>query len=320
MESQKGSAENFCLVGVPLRRASTRVPEKIFADIQGEALGSRVIARLVERFGDRKNVRLIAAVDDQKTASFLEVRFKTGVEIVMTDPALPSGTDRVFAAYLDFQKRNPGLARPSGIINVQGDMPWLDAAGLEPILDYYSKTESKKIAAVPILTLSQDWPADADFLDNGQVKVLSDRERLAIYFSRFPIPYSRFDYSAAQREPEFSSYAPELHIGVYGYTPEALAEFCSHGAIALEKFEGLEQLRAMWLGRKILVIKVDVDANHSFRGVDMPADLKWARAFGQSNSQSKSNSKPKTKTTKPKTAKAVKKKTKPTKSKGKKSK
>ncbi len=259
------------LAVIPLRLESTRIPRKILADIRGETLAARGIARALDAFSHHSEVAVIAAVDDLEVKALLEKKFPT-LSVVLTSQDLTSGTDRVFAAATQYlsEEKIP-QEKCQGVINIQGDMPYMGKAGLLEIAKALKATQEKTL----MLTLSQDWPSDQPLTDLGAVKVISDKKREAIYFSRYPIPYSRIE------ESKLGEPVAEMHIGVYGFTLSALADFCAQGAIALERAESLEQLRALWLGIPLLVLKTEVEAGSSYRGIDVKEDLEWARAFGK---------------------------------------
>jgi 3-deoxy-manno-octulosonate cytidylyltransferase (CMP-KDO synthetase) len=260
------------LAVVPLRLASTRVPKKILSSLGGLPLAVRSVGRVREAFAGDASVRILAAVDASETRDLLLKHFPD-LDVVMTDPDLPSGTDRVFVAVLSYCERNAARDSVKGVLNVQGDMPFTGGEGLRQIAAYFRGATAEQLSAVPLATLSHDWPADIKYEDPGAVKVLADRHGHALYFSRFPIPYSRV------KRPKLPEADGDMHIGVYGYTMEGLARFCAHAPVPLEKMESLEQLRALWLGMRMAVIRTEARAGESYRGIDMPADLAWAKAF-----------------------------------------
>lgn len=265
------------LVVVPLRLASMRVPRKVLADVSGRTLAERTMGRVIEAFAEHPRVRVFAAVDHEETLISLSKAFP-GLSVLLTDPELPSGTDRVFAAVMRYCDSHPGAAKAlKGVINVQGDMPYVGLEGLRRLAGYVLEAWSPKGGEL-MATLSETWPEERDYSDPAAVKVITDRSGRAIYFSRHPIPYSKFAFG---EDAEFPETAGDMHLGVYAYTLQALARFCSHAPVAIERAESLEQLRAQWLGIPIQVLRIEAAVGESFRGVDTPADMAWARSFAK---------------------------------------
>ncbi len=269
-----GMSKIEVLAVVPLRLKSERVPEKILKDISGQALCIRTLNRALAAFADDPSVKVIAAVDSAKTQAFIQKKLPS-VEVLLTDPALPSGTDRVFAATGLYLQKHPQLSQSlKGILNIQGDMPFAGIDGLQAIADFYKSQDNATFKKYPMSTLAEPWSLSVkDYQEAAAVKVISNREGGAIYFSRFPIPHSRIPL-----KPK-STPLGMLHVGVYGFTLEALTRFCATAPTDIERTEGLEQLRALWLGMNIFVIRTQTKAKESFRGVDTPKDLLWAKQF-----------------------------------------
>lgn len=263
------------LAVIPLRLASVRVPKKILADIGGQTLSERTVGQALKAFRDEPSVRVLAAVDSELVAGKLRAKFPS-LEVIVTDPQLPSGTDRVCAAVRQWLEANPGAkAALKGVLNIQGDMPFAGLAGLREAARYFVTAAPTDLARHPMVTLAQDWPAGSNYADLAAVKVISAASGTAIYFSRHPIPHSREPLKKGAKP------AGQLHLGLYGYTLEALARLAAHEPIDLERAEGLEQLRALWLGIPILVIPTAPGEGEDFRGIDTPKDLSWARRFAK---------------------------------------
>lgn len=252
------------LAVLPFRLKSARIPEKIFHKIDGIELCVRTVEKTLNT--QMQDVSVVAAVDDEKTFKLL-TRVLPENQIVLTDPELPSGTDRVYAASKIYAAANNlSFQNLHGIVNVQGDMPFMSSSAFEKFLIQvmsWNPQEEK------ILTPYEPWPEGMDEKDLGNVKIACDSSDKALYFSRYPIPCSR----------EFDKSALKLHVGIYAYTPTALEKFCKSPVSQLEKLEGLEQLRAMNVGIPIHCIKVECGPKESFRGIDTPGDLTWAENF-----------------------------------------
>ncbi len=251
---------------IPYRLQSSRIPQKIFEKIGNDELCVRTLKQTLKV--GLSDFTLIAAVDDEKAKNLLS-KYLPDNQIILTDPALPSGTDRVYtAAKIYAAQSNIRFQALQAVVNIQGDMPFLSPTALEKFLIQANSWDQNEER---ILTPYEAWPEDMDFKDLGNVKIACDATERALYFSRFPIPCSR----------ELDVKMLKLHVGVYAYTPSALEKFCRSDVSQLEKLEGLEQLRAMNVGIPIHCMKVECQKGESFRGIDTPGDLNWARTFVQ---------------------------------------
>ncbi len=233
---------------IPARYASTRLPAKPLLKINGKPLLEWVIRGVREA---KSLNELLVATDHPEIAQLAK---SLDVEAVMTDPALPSGSDRVWAAA---RGREADL-----ILNIQGDEPLIAPSWIDGLIDCFAGRPHLQMA-----TLAHALPADElDAL--GTVKVIMNRAGEAIYFSRFAIPYSR---EGLDKWPGTAL----KHIGLYAYKKSFLGQFCEQKPTAIEKAESLEQLRALWLGAKIHVVPVDAVSV----GVDTPDDVKKVEAI-----------------------------------------
>jgi len=223
---------------LPARRASSRLPDKLLLAESGQPL----LAHTIQQCLRAEQARVIAAVDCLELA---EVAEAAGAEVVMTDPDLASGSDRVWAAV-------QAQADLRWIINVQGDEPEIDPEVIGMLLDRLRSGAQVATLCAPL--------ADEHFADPACVKVVRGTGGQALYFSRSAIPYPR--------NPAVSSAQPRLHVGVYAYTREALARFAVAAPTPLEQCEGLEQLRFLEHGVSIEVL----DCAHSFPGIDTRSD------------------------------------------------
>lgn len=238
---------SVCIV-IPARLGSTRLPEKALADIHGKPMIQHVYERA-------KMVRgvdtVVVATDHHRIVQAVE---HCGGIAVMTPETLNSGTDRVaFVA----KSRSEDI-----FINVQGDEPMLDVAATERSL------ELVRSGRFPMATPAARLVDDASLKDPNVVKVLVAADRRAIYFSRFPIPYSR-----GSVPNDFSQVAPRHHLGVYVYTRETLLKFASLPPTPWEAGESLEQLRALYHGIPIGI----ADADRATVGVDTLEHLEKVR-------------------------------------------
>ncbi len=239
------------VVAIPARLAATRFPDKPLADLLGEPMIVHVWRRAVE--ADIGPV--IVACGDREIADAIEA---AGGHAVMTDPDLPSGSDRVHRALAAF---DPDGAHDI-VVNVQGDLPTIDPKIIAAVLDPFDDE------AVDITTLAVEITEDRERTDPNVVKAVvafrkdGDRIGRALYFSRATVP-------SAPQGPHYH------HIGLYGFRRAALDRFVSLPPARLETLERLEQLRALEDGMRIDVVRVDTVP----LGVDTPADLDRAQAL-----------------------------------------
>ncbi len=235
------------LVVIPARMASPRLPDKPLADICGAPMIVQVWRRAVEAGVGR----VVVAAAEAEIADAIR---EAGGEAVLTDPALPSGSDRVWAAVCEIDPEG----RHTIIINVQGDLPTLDPALIRRAYEALVRP------GADISTLAAEISDEEERTNENVVKVVTSfgesRIARALYFTRATAPWGA--------GPLYH------HIGLYGYRREALARFVSLPPSPLESREKLEQLRALEAGMTIEVALVDTVP----LGVDTPADLEKARA------------------------------------------
>ncbi len=238
------------VIAIPARMASQRLPGKPLAEINGRAM----IVRVWERAMAADIGPAIVAAAEPEISAAIEA---AGGTAVLTDPALPSGSDRIHAALEQFD--------PDGehdvVVNLQGDIPGIEPAMLRAVI------APLKTAEVDIATLATPFPDPEAATDPNVPKpVLAGRPgeawRRALYFSRAAVPYNR----DGGGEPFYQ------HIGIYAYRRAALARFVSLPPSPLEEREKLEQLRALEAGMTIGVALVDTMP----LSVDTPADLQKA--------------------------------------------
>lgn len=231
---------------IPARFASTRLPAKPLHLIAGKPL----IQHVWERCAKAKGIdAVIVATDDIRIA---ECAFAFGAEVAMTSPKHRSGTDRV----AEVAKKLSGF---SHVINVQGDEPMVD-----PVVVAKLAAVMTKDRGIEMITSASVFAADDDLTNPNMVKVVLDREKNGLYFSRSPIPYVRADGV----RPNFYR-----HQGIYGYTTKFLLQFVKWKPGILEQAESLEQLRALENGAKIRVVlakqaAVSVDTAEDVRVVE----------------------------------------------------
>lgn len=230
------------VVVIPSRYGSTRFPGKPLVPIAGKSLISRVWERVIKA---RIPAGVWVATDDSRIEQHVR---EIGGRVVMTPGDCATGTDRIAAA-IDAIRDEMGR-EPAYVINVQGDEPLIDPE----LIDRIASTLESSGADVVTLACPLGAPDELDRPD--VVKVVTDLESYALYFSRSPIPHG--NTQAARR-----------HIGVYGFRSEVLRRFTELLPSPLERSEKLEQLRLLQNGFKILVLETD----RPHQGVDQPEDV-----------------------------------------------
>lgn len=227
---------------VPARLLSQRFPRKLLFPVNNKPLILWTAERL-KKIGD--GIPIYFAVAEKELH---EILHESGYQTVMTDPDLPSGTDRIAAA-----NRKIGARK---IINVQADEPLVAREHIDQLRDALE-------SGCDMATLATEFPHKEDFQDPHKVKVVRDHSGNALYFSRSPIPYHRDD-------PGGIGPAGALwHLGLYAYTSELINSFVEWDPSPLEVTEKLEQLRVLENGRKI---RVNV-TRHRTVGIDTPEDM-----------------------------------------------
>lgn len=230
------------LIVIPARMAATRLPGKPLADIAGKPM----IARMVEvALAARAGPVLVAAAEEEIAAAARAA----GAEAILTDPNLPSGTDRVHAAAEAFDPQR----KQQIVVNLQGDMPTMDVADIKRAIAVLGDE-----ADISTLISPSSDPADRD--NPNVVKAIRAQDGRCLYFTRAAAP---------------SGDGPIWrHLGVYVFRRDALARFVAAPPSPLERREKLEQLRALEMGMTIVAGVTDEFP----KGVDSPEDLETARA------------------------------------------
>ena len=237
------------LILIPARMAATRLPDKPLADIGGKPM----IVRAYEQAA-KSGLPVAVAAGDQPIVDAIEA---IGGVAVLTDPNLPSGSDRIRAA---LEAIDPDGVHDA-VINLQGDMPFADP-GLATAC-------AALLHGEPACDIATLVAKEADVSDRSNPDVVKavlalpegERHGRALYFTRSTL---------------YGDAPVWRHIGLYGYRREALMKFCAAPPSPLEKREKLEQLRALEMGLQIWAAVID----EAPLSVDNPADLEAARAWG----------------------------------------
>ncbi|MFQ2527602.1 3-deoxy-manno-octulosonate cytidylyltransferase [Aeromonas caviae] len=247
------------VVVIPARYASTRLPGKPLADIHGKPMVQHVVEKALQSGADR----VIVATDDERVQQALApFAAAAGFEVCMTSPDHQSGTERLAEVC-----RHYGFAADTIIVNVQGDEPLIPPVIIRQVADNLAA------ASAPMATLSVPIRDAEEAFNPNAVKVVTDREEYALYFSRASIPWDR-DRFAQSREQIGDHY--QRHIGIYAYRAGFIQRYVDWAPSVLEQVEALEQLRVLWYGEKIHVAQA---LQAPPVGVDTQADLDKVRAL-----------------------------------------
>lgn len=226
------------IVVIPARYQSTRLPAKPLLDIVGKSM----IVRVAEQALKSGASRVIVATDDQRIVDALKVL--QNIEVCMTSQAHQSGTDRLAEVCQKYQ-----FASDQIIVNVQGDEPLIPPAVIRQVAsNLYTHKEAS------VATLSAPIETFADVFNSNAVKVVCDKNEMALYFSRATIPWDRDNFTAANQQQQAVNYSQlQRHIGIYAYRVGFLEDYAQLSVSPLESIEKLEQLRVLWHGFKIHV-------------------------------------------------------------------
>jgi 3-deoxy-manno-octulosonate cytidylyltransferase (CMP-KDO synthetase) len=228
---------------IPARWRSTRFPGKPLHLIANKPL----LRRVWERCCRSKNLdTVIIATDDMRIA---KAAFDWGAEVAMTSPKHQSGTDRIAEVVRKSRQFEY-------IINIQGDEPLTEPGLLNRMVELLRSNPK-----IDIVTAAHPFANAAEASSPHQVKVIVDRDRNALYFSRYAVPFPR------NRSVRIKYLR---HQGIYGFRRKALLDFVRSKPTPLERAESLEQLRALENGVKVHVLLT----KHGSPGVDTPADAK----------------------------------------------
>lgn len=258
----------FCVV-IPARFASTRLPGKPLADIAGKPM----VVRVAERAAQSGATVVVVATDHAGVFAAVQA---AGFRAVMTSPDCASGTDRLAEV-----AAHEGWAEDAIVVNVQGDEPLIDPALIRATAERLAERPEAVMA-----TVCHPLTDPAEVFNPNVVKVVLDARDDALLFSRAPIPWARDAWMPLSPGPspaggEGSVVIPAdlpvfRHVGLYAYRVGFLKAYPGLSQPALERLESLEQLRALWHGYRITVIRSD---GASPPGVDTPEDLERVRAL-----------------------------------------
>lgn len=243
------------IVVIPARYASLRLPGKALVDIGGKPM----IAWVYERARRSRAAQVIVATDDERIAGACR---GIGAAVELTSPQHASGTDRIAELAERF-----GWAAERIVVNVQGDEPLLPPALIDQVAGLLAADPAADLA-----TLTTPVRDAQELADPNVVKVVGDRSGRALYFSRAAIPFSR--------DGGFPK-GIQRHVGLYAYRVGSLKALAASPPCDLERAERLEQLRALWLGQRIVL---GTAVERPPRGVDTERDLAEIRRLAAESS------------------------------------
>lgn len=238
---------------IPARYGSTRLPGKPLLDIAGKPM----IQRVYESCKTTSAESVTVATDDRRIADVVQ---GFGGAVVITATEHESGTDRIAEAVTIL-----GLADDVTVVNVQGDEPDMPPALIEQLAIALERGESVEMA-----TASAPIDDTSQLQDPSVVKVVVDRNEIALYFSRSTIPWQ--DYKLTNN-PAIPTNV-RRHLGIYAYRAGYIKSFAARLPCELERLERLEQLRALWYGERIRCIQaIEIPGP----GIDTATDLERVR-------------------------------------------
>ncbi|MGC9421425.1 MULTISPECIES: 3-deoxy-manno-octulosonate cytidylyltransferase [unclassified Vibrio] len=240
-------------VVIPARYQSTRLPGKPLADIGGKPM----IQWVYEQAQQAGAERVIVATDDHRVEQAVQ---NFGGTVCMTSAEHQSGTERLAEVVALM-----GIDHDHIIVNVQGDEPLIPPCIIRQVADNLSSSQA------PMATLAVEIDSQDEIFNPNAVKVVTDQDGYALYFSRAAIPWDRDNFAL----PDKRVIQPLMrHIGIYAYRAGFINTYIRWQPSMLEKIESLEQLRVLWYGEKIHVA-VAFEAPPA--GVDTAEDLAAVR-------------------------------------------
>ncbi|MDH2999073.1 3-deoxy-manno-octulosonate cytidylyltransferase [Pasteurellaceae bacterium LFhippo2] len=240
---------------IPARYASTRLPRKPLLDIVGKPM----IQHVWEKAQQAGASRVIVATDHPEIEAVVK---GFGGEVCLTSDKHNSGTERLAEVI-----EKMAIADDEIIVNIQGDEPLIPPVIVAQVAENLDRHQ------VNMATLAVKLATKEELFNPNVVKTLTDKNGIALYFSRAPIPYGR-DYFATCDDTFVASQNYLRHIGIYAYRAGFVKQYVAWEPTKLEQLESLEQLRALWYGEKI---HLELAKQAPEVGVDTAEDLERVR-------------------------------------------
>ena len=237
---------------IPARLNSKRFPRKLLEKINGIPL---ILMTYQNLFSMNIFDKIIVATDSLEISNLIK---KNGGEVFISNKEHFSGSDRVSEA--------SGNYKSDIVINVQGDEPFVKSIDIKKIINFFRDKQNKNI---PVVSLIYQTNNPQKINDENFVKVVTDKNDFAMYFSRSKIPFLR------NIDKNFSFY---IHVGVYGFLSKSITQFSNLKPSKLEKIEMLECIRFIENGHKMKMILID----NPTIGIDTPDDLIKAKKYLES--------------------------------------
>ncbi|USD66212.1 3-deoxy-manno-octulosonate cytidylyltransferase [Vibrio sp. SCSIO 43136] len=240
---------------IPARYQSTRLPGKPLADIAGKPMIEWVYQQALQAGAQQ----VIIATDDERVEA---VAKGFGASVCMTSADHESGTERLAEVV-----EKMAIPEDHIVVNVQGDEPLIPPQVISQVANNLAKSTA------PMATLSVEIEDESEVFNPNAVKVVTDENGYALYFSRATIPWDRDNFATQVKK---IASPLQRHIGIYAYRAGFINTYVNWQPSALEKIECLEQLRVLWYGEKIHVAVAEIAPP---AGVDTPEDLEVVRAI-----------------------------------------
>ena len=237
---------------IPARLNSKRFPRKLLEKINGVPL---IVMTYQNLFSMNIFDKIIVATDSLEISNLIK---KNGGEVFISKKEHFCGSDRVSEA--------SGNYKSDIVINVQGDEPFVKSIDIKKIINFFRDKQNKNI---PVVSLIYQTNNPQKINDENFVKVVTDKNDFAMYFSRSKIPFLR------NIDKNFSFY---IHVGVYGFLSKSITQFSNLKPSKLEKIEMLECIRFIENGHKMKMILIDTPTI----GIDTPDDLIKAKKYLES--------------------------------------
>lgn len=255
---------------IPARYASTRLPGKPLAMINGQTMLQRVVRLSQTAALGLKNVSVVVATDDDRITQHCK---EIGITSIMTPAEAPSGTDRVAEAVRQMQDK------PDFILNMQGDAPLTPPDFLRAMIEAFIASPCDCITPVTQLSWEQLDKLRQNKLTtpySGTTATFDEKTGRAFWFSKMILPAMRKEDELRKKSDKSPVFR---HIGLYGYSLNMLEKYGSLPESKFEKLEGLEQLRLLENGYTIRCVPVDFKGRANMSGIDSPEDIVRAEAL-----------------------------------------